>query len=69
MSFEQILEEKTEHCERVLCEMLPDADRLEGSDRFAEEVVRAMQYSVCMRPAGCTAAGKNWLLPLWLRWR
>ena len=58
MSFEQILEEKTEHCERVLCEMLPDADRLEGSDRFAEEVVRAMQYSVM-------AGGKR-LRPLFL---
>ena len=72
MSFEEILAGKTAHCEKVLCEMLPDADKLQGSDRFAEVVVRAMQYSVMAggkRPAGCTAAGRNWPLRLWLRWR
>ena len=58
MSFDEILAEKAAHCERVLCEMLPDADRLEGSDRFAEVVVRAMQYSVM-------AGGKR-LRPLFL---
>ena len=58
MSFEQILEEKTAHCERVLCEMLPDADSLQGSDCCAEAVVRAMQYSVM-------AGGKR-LRPLFL---
>ena len=46
MSFDEILAEKAAHCESVLCQMLPDADRLEGGDRFAEVVVRAMQYSV-----------------------
>ena len=58
MSFEEILAGKTAHCEKVLCEMLPDADKLQGSDRFAEVVVRAMQYSVM-------AGGKR-LRPLFL---
>ena len=58
MRFEDMLAKKAAHCERVLCEMLPDADRLEGGDRFAEVVVRAMQYSVM-------AGGKR-LRPLFL---
>ena len=58
MSFDEILAEKAAHCESVICEMLPDADNLQGSDRFAEVVVRAMQYSVM-------AGGKR-LRPLFL---
>ena len=46
MSFEQNLAEKTEHCEKVLIDMLPSVEGLTGTDRYAEVVVDAMQYSV-----------------------
>ena len=46
MSFEQILAEKTAHCEKVLMDMLPSVEGLTGTDRYAAVVVDAMQYSV-----------------------
>ena len=46
MSFEQNLAGKTEHCEKVLIDMLPSVEGLEGTDRYASVVVDAMQYSV-----------------------
>ena len=58
MSFKEELTQKTEYCEKVLNSFLPAADRLAGSDRCAEVVVDAMQYSVM-------AGGKR-LRPLFL---
>lgn len=58
MNFEQVLTEKTAYCEKVLIDMLPAADSLEGTDRYARAVVDAMQYSVM-------AGGKR-LRPLFL---
>ena len=46
MSFEHDLREKTEYCEKVLIDMLPSVNSLEGTDRYAATVVDAMQYSV-----------------------
>ena len=46
MSFEQNLAEKTAHCEKVLTDMLPSVEGLQGTDRYAAVVVDAMQYSV-----------------------
>ena len=46
MSFKEELVQKTDYCEKVLKSFLPAADSLEGSDRCAEVVVDAMQYSV-----------------------
>ena len=58
MSFEQKLTEKTAYCEKILIDMLPSVEGLEGSDRYAVTVVDAMQYSVM-------AGGKR-LRPLFL---
>ena len=58
MSFEQKLTEKTAYCEKILIDMLPSVEGLEGSDRYAATVVDAMQYSVM-------AGGKR-LRPLFL---
>ena len=58
MSFEQKLNEKTAYCEKILIDMLPSVEGLEGSDRYAATVVDAMQYSVM-------AGGKR-LRPLFL---
>jgi len=46
MSFEQNLAEKAAHCEKVLRDMLPSVEGLQGTDRYAAVVVDAMQYSV-----------------------
>ena len=46
MSFEQNLAEKAARCEKVLRDMLPSVEGLQGTDRYAAVVVDAMQYSV-----------------------
>ena len=58
MNFEQELTIKTDRCEKILIGMLPAAERMTGTDRYAEKVVEAMQYSVL-------AGGKR-LRPLFL---
>lgn len=58
MSFERTLQQKTAYCGAVLEKYLPQVEKLDGTDRHAEQIIEAMRYSAL-------AGGKR-LRPLFL---